>query len=499
MRCYSLYICTIAIMRPLLLLLCSLLVVRTSGQQIYISQAQKLSAEMIGFDILGTLSGGELLVYKKYRFDDEIDIYDKQMNLKRSKNLTLKNITYETKEFIKLGDRIFQFYEEKNGKVTYLKYQQYTLSLERKDEPVLIDSTVSRMGESYSGYRIIRSENEQYAMAYKYAYEGSDLSRTFLKVINQEGRIVMNSEFTLPVVDFSGEPVEVTLSALGRPVFLFHNLDFTCRKEKSDISYYFVFPGHGTAFTDTRINGIDGHCVQEMGFGIDNSNNLVVASGFFGDDGRYSMEGFAYLQINPTSGNIIHQSAYSYSSELKQSITGMMERSERYTPVYQVTEVLPRMDGGALLVGEYYDKNIENYDYTNYDPYYGYRTSTRQVEYYEYSDILLLSIDANGELDWSNIIRKRQLSKEDRGVNSSFGLINNYQQLYFLFNEDISQNSNVLLYQLAADGTLDRKSLFNPSKQEVELRPVAARQVSHNELVVPSIYKRNLAFIKVQL
>jgi hypothetical protein len=231
-------------MRPLLLLLCSLLVVRTSGQQIYISQAQKLSAEMIGFDILGTLSGGELLVYKKYRFDDEIDIYDKQMNLKRSKNLTLKNITYETKEFIKLGDRIFQFYEEKNGKVTYLKYQQYTLSLERKDEPVLIDSTVSRMGESYSGYRIIRSENEQYAMAYKYAYEGSDLSRTFLKVINQEGRIVMNSEFTLPVVDFSGEPVEVTLSAFGRPVFLFHNLDFTCRKEKSDISYYFVFQSH---------------------------------------------------------------------------------------------------------------------------------------------------------------------------------------------------------------------------------------------------------------
>ena len=69
------------------------------------------------------------------------------------------------------------------------------------------------------------------------------------------------------------------------------------------------------------------------------------------------------------------------------------------------------MDGGALLVAEYYDKTVRNYDYTNYDPYYGYRTSTRQVEFYEYSDILLLSTGPEGKLDWSNIIRKNNCLK----------------------------------------------------------------------------------------
>ena len=473
--------------------------VETRAQQVYISKEQKLSAEMIGFDVLGSLPGGELMVYKKYRFDDEIDIYDKEMKLRRTKDLTIKGISYETREFIKLENRIFQFYEEKNGKTTYLKYQEYTLELERKDDPVLIDSTISKIGENSSNYKIIKSENEQYIMCYQYAYQGGELDRVQLKVLNRDGRIVMASDSQLPSANFNAEPIDVVLSSLGRPVFLFENLNYSCKKDKADTHFYFLFPGHGSAYTETRIEGIDGNCVKEMAFGIDNLHNIIIATGFIGNDAIDDMNGIAFLKINGSTGGIIHSSTYNYSQELTDNITGMMDKSSRYIPAYKITTVIPRMDGGVLMVGEYYDKNIENYDYTNYDPYYGYRTSTRQVEYYEYSDVLLLSLNSDGEVDWSNIIRKRQLSKEDRGVNSSFGLLNGYKNLFFIFNEDIAQNSNVLMYQLSADGTLDRQSLFNPSKQEVELRPVAARQISHNEIIIPSVYKRNLAFIKLEL
>ncbi len=478
------------------LVACSLFL---QAQQVYISEIQKLSAEMIGFDILGRLPDGNLLVYKKYRFDDEIDIYDSEMRLKRTRNMTLKGLNYETREFIKLEDRIYQYIEEKNGKTTYLKYQVYDLQLAPQGDPVLVDSTVSKIGDSYSNYRVMKSENDAFIMTYQYEYAGGDLDGVHLKVMNKDERIVLKSTAKLPTEGFEGEPIEVALSHLGRPVFLFRNMAYSCKRDRADTHYYFLFPGHGSAYSDARIADVDGNCLQEMNFAIDNLHNLVVATGFFGDDDKYNMKGLAFIKINAGSGAVIHRSTHTYSPQLNESITGQMDKSSRYIPAYQVTKVIPRMDGGVLMVGEYYDKNIENYDYTNYDPYYGYRTSTRQVEYYEYSDILLLSINDKGELDWSNIIRKRQLSKEDRGVNSSFGILNNYKNLFFIFNEDITQNSNVLMYQLDADGTLDRQSLFNPSKQEVELRPVAARQISHNEMIIPSVYKRNLAFIKLEL
>ncbi|MFN3940932.1 MAG: hypothetical protein ACK4IY_10110, partial [Chitinophagales bacterium] len=139
----------------------------------------------------------------------------------------------------------------------------------------------------------------------------------------------------------------------------------------------------------------------------------------------------------------------------------------------------------------------ENYDFTNYDPYYGYRTATRQVDYFEYNDIFLMSINPEGFIDWTNIIRKRQISKEDNGAYSSYAFVNCAERIFFIYNEDISQNSNVMQYEMLADGTLNRKSLFNPAKQEVELRPQAAKQVGFNEIIIPSIHKRSLSFVSI--
>jgi hypothetical protein len=485
-------------MKLFLLFTTSVFYISGFAQQVYISDHEKLSAEMVGYDILGASGSGDVYIYKKYRFEDKIDIYDREMNLKRSKNITRKNINYETNEVIKMGDRIFQFYTEKSGKASYLKYQLYNLDMEDKEDPVLIDSTVSKVGEGYSEYRIIRSEQDEYMLCYKFSYNNSRIEQTFLQVVNREGKVMLNSSFYLPRETFSGDLVRADISNSGRPVFLFRNLDYSCKKDKGSTSFWFAFPGPGNT-AETALSEVDDLCIKELGFSIDQKNSMVVAAGFTGEDTRYSMKGYLTMQIDLASGAVMQSADAVYQEELYNSITSMLDKSFRYIPAYQVTKVIPRMDGGMLVVGEYYDKSVENYDYTNYDPYYGYRTSTRQVEFYEYSDILLLSVNPDGGLDWSNIIRKKQLSKEDKGVSSSFGVLNGEKELHFVFNEDITQNSNVLMYTMAADGTLDRQSLFNPSKQEVELRPVSARQIAYNEIIIPSIYKRNLAFVKIKL
>ncbi|MBC8048398.1 MAG: hypothetical protein H7Y00_16480 [Fimbriimonadaceae bacterium] len=470
------------------------------AQNIFISPPEKLSTELVGFDILGKTKNGDVLIYKKFRFEDEIQVLDKQMQLKRTKDITLKLDNYETIELIKLNEEIFQFYTLKENKNLYLYHQRYNTDFEKKGDPKIIDSTSLRLGDNFSAFRIMKSKNEDYVLIYKYEYSSGRIDKLFSVVVNAAGNIVQAGSENLPGEGFSPAFVSATISDDGKPVFLFENDTYSCKREKGNAHYIFVMQENSNQFSTTEIQNANDSaqtCIRALQFEIENKTGDIIAVGLTGEDSKDAMLGYSFFRISTFGGEIIQQHTYTFTQEMLETISGKADKNVKYVPVYKVTQIIPRMDGGALMVAEYYEKTVENYENTVYDPYYGYRTSTRQVEYFEYSDIVLFSLNNEGEIDWNNIIRKKQVSKEDKGVNSSFALANCKQSMYFIFNEDISQNNNVLQYQMTADGSLDRKSLFNPNQQEVELRPSAAKQISFNEMIIPSIYRRNIAFVKV--
>lgn len=469
------------------------------AQNVFMSDPEKLSTELTGFDILGKTRSNDVLIYKKYRSQDLVQIYDREMKLKRTKDITLKLDNYETVELIKLDDEVFQFYTVKENKMIYLNYQRYNNDMERKGDPAKLDSTSLRLGDNFSEFRIMKSKKDAFVLIYKYEYSSGRIDKLYTMVVDDEGRISLRGNINLPDDDFSPDLIRVAITDGGRPVFLFENDNYNCRREKDEVHYLFIMPSNGDQYAKAEIGTANDSlqsCIRDLNFEIENMSGDIIATGFTGDDNRDAMTGYTAMRIS-TSGSVMQHNTYAFTTAMLDNIAGITEKNMKYVPVYKVTQIIPRVDGGALVVGEFYEKTVENYENTVYDPYYGYRTSTRQVEYFNYGDILLLSLNADGAIDWTNIIRKKQVSKEDKGINSSFALANCKQSLYFIFNEDIAQNSNVLQYQMVADGSLDRKSLFNPNQQEVELRNSAAKQISFNEIVIPSIYRRNITFVKV--
>jgi hypothetical protein len=469
------------------------------AQQIFISDPQKISTELIGYNILGKNKNGDVLIYKKYRFEDEIDIYDKQMSFKRRKEITIRSLDYETVEVYKTGDNIYHFYTHKDNKMQYLSVQHYNSDLEKKGAPVLLDSTSQKLGDSFTEFKITKANTSPYYLIYKYELSAGRIDKLFLLVMDAETKIQQKNDINLPDDGYSPILVKEMITDEGQPIFLFENDDFNCKKDKTVTQYTFVFPKNGNTWVSTNINGGD-YCLDEMNYAFDVLNNKLTAICFLKDDNKDYMIGYKYLTIDIYSATIGTNFNYFYPTETLDEIAGLTkEKSIKNLPVYQIGSIIPRVDGGALMVAEYYDKTVENYEYTNYDPYYGYRTSSRQVEFYEYDDILLFSIQPNGSPNWNTVIRKKQLSREDRGVNSSYAILKGKEKLIFIFNEDVEQNSNVLQYETTADGVLDRKSLFNPNQQEVQIRPLSAEQISANEIIIPSIYKKNLSFVKLQI
>ncbi len=468
------------------------------AQQIYISDPQKISTELVGYNILGKNKNGDVMIYKKYRFEDEIDIYDKQMSFKRRKEITISNFDYETLEVYKSGDYIFHFYTHRDNKMNYLSVQRYNQEIEKKGGPILLDSTSLKLGENFSDFKIAKANTTPYYLIYKYEMSVGRIDKLLMMVMNADGLIQQKNEINLPDENYTPLLLKETISDEGQPIFLFENEDYNCKKDKTTTQYTFIFPKNGNTWVSADING-DEYCLDEINFAMDNSFNKITSICFLKDDNKDYMVGYKYLHIDVNSGEVAPNYNYLFPLETMDQIAGLTkEKSIKSLPVYQIGTIVPRADGGALMVAEYYDKTVENYEYTNYDPYYGYRTSTRQVEFYEYDDILLFSIQPNGVPSWNNVIRKKQVSREDKGVNSSYAIMNGKEKITFIFNEDVDQNSNVLQYEMMADGTLDRKSLFNANQQEVQVRPLSATQVSYNEIVIPSIYKKNLSFVKLQ-
>jgi hypothetical protein len=70
-------------------------------------------------------------------------------------------------------------------------------------------------------------------------------------------------------------------------------------------------------------------------------------------------------------------------------------------------------------------------------------------------------------------------------------------KLHFVYNEEIYHKTNVSQYNVDKTGASERKYLFNAGDRNVLLVPKLGRQISSNEIIIPS-YKRNyLSFVKM--
>lgn len=468
------------------------------AQDISISEPQKISTELIGYSILGRNKNGDVMIYKKYRFRDEIDILDKNMEFKRRKEFSVKNTDYETVEFYKSADYLFHFYSYRENKMSYLAAQQYTADLDKKGEPVLLDSSSQRLGENFTEWKISKAKTTPYFLIYKYELSNGRIDKLLCRVMDESARIIQHNDINLPDDQFSPILVRDAITDDGTPIFLFSNDDFNCKKEKTGTQYLYVFPKNENNVLYTEMTSTE-YCLDEMNFGVDNAHHSLISMSFLKEDNKDYMVGYQFTTIDIQTGAMGVHNNYLFPQETLDEIAGLTkEKAIRNLPVYQIGTIIPRVDGGALMVAEYYDKTVESYEFTNYDPYVGYRTSTKQVEFYEYDDILLFSIKPDGTPNWNNVIRKKQISREDNGVNSSYAVVTLKDKCIFIFNEDVEQNSNVLQYEMTATGDLDRKSLFNANQQEVQIRPSSAEQIALNEVVIPSIYKKSLCFVRIK-
>ncbi len=170
------------------------------------------------------------------------------------------------------------------------------------------------------------------------------------------------------------------------------------------------------------------------------------------------------------------------SSEYDNDIRGLSD--------YIIHDVILRSDGGAVIIAEAaYETEYSYYDYFT-------QSYTRRTEYF-FANIFLASINADGTLDWYNVIKKSQFSRDDGGAYSSFVQMITSQEILMLLNTEMNRNNEVMAYGINNSGEEYQKLLLE-SKEHVLLMPTAGKQITSSSIVIPVLVKKKLALAKFE-
>lgn len=163
----------------------------------------------------------------------------------------------------------------------------------------------------------------------------------------------------------------------------------------------------------------------------------------------------------------------------------------RGIPDLYLDHLIPKADGGALLIGEQFYITT-----TTFRDFYGFWYTQ---DTYHYDDIVVFSVDSLGHLQWFHIIPKAQTGTADTEL--SYGLLVGPKALYFLYRGYArGVGSQVFVVQLNEKGeaTPPRAFIQGFRNSDVFYRKLT-RQLSNTEGLIAYLQSRTGRFILARL
>ena len=247
--------------------------------------------------------------------------------------------------------------------------------------------------------------------------------------------------------------------------------------------------------------------ISALTFDLAPDDDIVIA-GFYSNSQLYSIAGTFYLRIESSTRKTLTSNLKAFEKDfLMEFIPEKKLKKGKELSDFYFDHFIIREDGSAMLVAEqYYMVVIYNYnDPYGYSPYgispYSYSRSSYNYQYY-YNDLIVVSINKAGEIEWSKKIPKRQMSTNDGGYYSSYALAHTNDKTYILFNDNPKNTpehrkndpdiytmikpskSTVTLVEVDRSGNIAYKPLFNQRDEGLILRPKFHYQYAWDKLIL---------------
>jgi len=428
------------------------------------------------YTLLGKVSDKILLVRNK-GFGQTLSIYNEGLGFVQEIPLEFEDRKINLIGFVTTANDFNCYYSFKDKGIEYIK----SVKLSPSGEQYFSD-TLNVRDNAYltQYYKFNGSKNDRYVVVFN---PTDDNGMKLLLYDNQEMELIYDTEINAKGVSMRKDFRKITVTEDGKVGILFEKFNSTFRKEAHHFRLVEI-DKDGVA-TDQQIQ-FNGKLTNDVDLLINNNNQFEIV-GIFGE--KYEDISNGYFK---STGDTIKR--IFFPEEMLTDVSLNTKKRVEGLQNYLLNDVIQRRDGGYLFVME---ANKEFYRASNSRNFRGgsYRNSV--TDYYT-EDIVLLSIDPNGELQWNTVLPKKQFSQDDEGVYSSFFIFKTPSKLHFVYNDEIKNNNTVSEYVVNPAGRFERNSVLSTAYQKLKLRIRNAMQVSSSAFLMLSERNNRINIVKIE-
>jgi len=244
--------------------------------------------------------------------------------------------------------------------------------------------------------------------------------------------------------------------------------------------------------------------VSNVAMQLDNENRLVCV-GFYSNTSAFIIAGIFCERLDGTTMETVSKAFRIFNDATiemmkplrTKNLTLQAGKSQSGISLmeYKIHEIVEREDGSYIMTSEQYEADITNQaansQYKTYD--------------YTYSNIFVARIKPTGEVDWTTIIPKYQVSANEGGLNSSFAACVGKEKVYLIYNdakENVGQKYagkiqeiNTTDKKVPVVAMIDAEGIYyekkelqiNKKNNEMSIRPKISYKTGSNKLEIIAV------------
>ena len=492
------------------------------AQKITYSEPARDDTRRTNFEIIGKV-GNNFLVFKNNRSDNDISVYDVNMKeLDRVKQTDLDD-RWINVDFVAYPDFAWMIFQYQRKNIVYCMAAKIGPDGKRMSEPVELDTTRIGFAANNKIYSTVFSDDKQNIMVFKINSRNSNnfvfTTLLFNSKLERKNKHVM----TLPMQERNDFFTDFLLDNEGDLVFG----KFIKRNGGDAITdlYMITKKSDEEKFITHNVKD-DDLVLDEVKLKVDNTSKRYFFTAFYYRQRRGNIEGLYTAVFDKATNSVTRKSEMQFNEEMRKLAKGPDASLRMAFDDYYITNIITRKDGGYLLITESmytssrgnafnrWDNRFWNnpWMYNSFDSYYWSPYSSYYSPFYSpwnrfnngngttrfhSENIMVLSFDKEGKMEWNSAIPKSQYDDENDGLISHQVLIAGGElQLFF----NLYERRTLLLnnQSIAPDGKITRHPTLKNLDREINFMPRFGKQVSARALVMPAMYRNSLLFAKIE-
>ncbi len=437
------------------------------------------------FDLLGKV-GENILAFRQKNKKYILNIYDANLRRETQKTISIENKNTKIIGICQKKNDFTVFYTHKNKGNQIIKAAKFDQTGKKIDSVKVYQQ---KYFFSSKPYLFTYSEDKNRVLIYKIV--GSK-EMEFVEFDNKAFKRVYHKKAKFKDINLNYHFRKTVVSNDGNIYVLFEKKSSLFNKSSHKIVIESFYPASKKRKKTEKILKINTGNIELK---YDNKNNILNIAGIVTKFYETKATGYYAYRFD---GNMVFKNhilryfekdvLYSYykleHKKIKKNIRNLY-----------IKDILLRNDGGIILVLEVKElvkRRIgrgfgiqERMDYNDIDYYYG--------------NIILISIHEDGSKYWSKLFPKSQTSSNDYGIYSSFFLFKTPSMIRLVFNDEIKNQNQIIMFSVNPIGKAQRKSIFATDMYKLNLTFDRAIQISGKSFVVPSYKKDKLKLVLIEL